>query len=130
MRGDAEAGAEAVGLDMLRENQTELALAYFEKLAERDPKNPDYLYGYAHAAMQNGQWNKAVNAFREVERLASPALAQKANWNRALALLAADRMNEFDALIADIAQNPDHGFQKQAVELSKKRRSALRMFRK
>jgi cytochrome c-type biogenesis protein CcmH/NrfG len=89
---------------------------------EQTPENTEYRYYLGHAYIALNDWNAAIDAFASTERSAPFALAQRAAWNRALALLAAGRDAEGVALLEAIAANAGHGFSRQAGELLGKRK--------
>lgn len=105
------------GLKLLEEGKGDDARAYFEQLLAGAPDNAEYQYYLGHAAMLQKDWAAAEKAFTSVETAATTVLAHKAAWNKALTLLAANRMPELKTQLESIRKDGDHGFYTQAGEL-------------
>jgi len=55
------------------------AIAYYEKALAEDPYSPDLLYNYAHAVMESGRIQDAVDAWGRYLTIAEP-LPEEAKW--------------------------------------------------
>lgn len=108
------------GLQLLEEGKGDAARAYFEQLLAASPDNLEYWYYLGHAAMLQKDWAAAEQAFSAAENSSTSSLAHKAAWNKALALLAANRIDDLKAQLEAIRKDKDHGFYTQAGDLLKK----------
>jgi len=105
------------GLELLEEGRGDAARAHFEQLLAGSPDNAEYQYYLGHAAILQKDWAAAEQAFTAVETVETKTLAHKAAWNKALTLLAANRMPELKTQLEAIRKDGDHGFYTQAGEL-------------
>lgn len=55
------------------------AIAYYEKALAEDPYSPDLLYNFAHAVMESGRVQDAVDAWGRYLTIAEP-LPEEAKW--------------------------------------------------
>lgn len=113
----------SAGLKLLNENEPEAALDYFSGLLENDPGNLEYRYYLGHANMLVKDWAAAEAAFSAAATAAAAPLAQKAEWNHALALLASGNKAALETRLDAIAANASHSFYEQAKVLKKQVRS-------
>jgi len=87
--------------------------------SELENPNPEMLYYLAHAYFNTGQYDNALSLFKELSNGTS-TYNYSSDWYLLLTYLAADHKEEFDQLVAKISDDPNHPYQKDAIELKER----------
>lgn len=107
------------GFDALQKGDWAAAQAFFSGITPGQERYAEAQFYLGHAALQVGQYDTAAAAFERCAAQGEPKFQEKAEWNQALALLAAGQTETpaFKTLLARIANSPNHSFATQAQAL-------------
>lgn len=110
------------GFKALENNDLQAAEDFFKTIAPDQERYAEAQFYLGHTANQLGHYELAIYAFKTCIQRNEAKFREKAEWNLVLSYVAAKQTDsaDFNTLLHNIANDPNHAFQKKAVELQGK----------
>jgi hypothetical protein len=106
------------GFKALENGDFNRAESFFAAIPPDSSRYAEAQFYLGHAAVQLQHDDLAIKAFRNAALSADAKFSEKAEWNLALALLAAHRTSgDFELILAKMTADPNHSFHREATAL-------------